>query len=78
MPTLQASPETSLHHLVDDCTEPWKPPTILLLHGNACPTLAITTEESGLASVAETRAWPQTIQGSELRPSRVHRVRCPI
>ena len=32
----------------------------------ACPTLVITTEESGLASVGETRAWQQTIAGSEL------------
>ncbi len=32
----------------------------------ACPTLVITTEESGLASVAETRAWQQQIAGSEL------------
>ena len=32
----------------------------------ACPTLVITTEESGLASVAETRAWQETIPKSEL------------
>ena len=32
----------------------------------ACPTLVITTEESGLASVAETRAWQAQIKGSEL------------
>jgi len=32
----------------------------------ACPTLVITTEESGLASVDETRAWQQTIRNSEL------------
>ncbi len=32
----------------------------------ACPTLVITTEASGLASVGETRAWQQTIPGSEL------------
>jgi len=32
----------------------------------ACPTLVITTDESGLASVEETRAWQQTIQNSEL------------
>ena len=32
----------------------------------ACPTLVITTEESGLASVEETRAWQQTIPNSEL------------
>jgi len=32
----------------------------------ACPTLVITTDESGLASVEETRAWQQTIAGSEL------------
>jgi len=32
----------------------------------ACPTLVITTDESGLASVEETRAWQQTIPGSEL------------
>src|SRR5213594_2728719 len=32
----------------------------------ACPTLVITTDESGLASVEETRAWQQTIRNSEL------------
>jgi pimeloyl-ACP methyl ester carboxylesterase len=32
----------------------------------ACPTLVITTEESGLASVEETRAGQQTIRDSEL------------
>jgi pimeloyl-ACP methyl ester carboxylesterase len=32
----------------------------------ACPTLVITTEGSGLASVAETRAWQQQISDSEL------------
>ncbi len=32
----------------------------------ACPTLVITTEGSGLASVEETRAWQQTIPDSEL------------
>ena len=32
----------------------------------ACPTLVITTEESGLASVEETRAWQQTIRNSSL------------
>jgi 3-oxoadipate enol-lactonase len=32
----------------------------------ACPTLVITTTESGLASVDETRAWQQEIRGSEL------------
>ena len=32
----------------------------------ACPTLVITTEESGLASVADTRAWQQQIADSEL------------
>src|SRR5207248_1536365 len=32
----------------------------------ACPTLVVTTEESGLASVAETRAWQQQIRNSEL------------
>ena len=32
----------------------------------ACPTLVITTEDSGLASVEETRAWQQTIRQSEL------------
>ena len=32
----------------------------------ACPTLVITTDESGLASVQETRAWQQTIRHSEL------------
>jgi pimeloyl-ACP methyl ester carboxylesterase len=32
----------------------------------ACPTLVITTDESGLASVEETRAWQQTVPNSEL------------
>ena len=32
----------------------------------ACPTLVITTEGSGLASVEETRTWQQTIPDSEL------------
>ena len=32
----------------------------------ACPTLVITTEGSGLASVEETRAWQQMIPDSEL------------
>jgi pimeloyl-ACP methyl ester carboxylesterase len=32
----------------------------------ACPTLVITTEESGLASVAETRAWQEQIPNSTL------------
>ena len=32
----------------------------------ACPTLVITTEQSGLASVEETRAWQQAIRRSEL------------
>src|SRR5881396_3523127 len=32
----------------------------------ACPTLVITTDGSGLASVDETRAWQQTIRDSEL------------
>jgi 3-oxoadipate enol-lactonase len=32
----------------------------------ACPTLVITTEGSGLASVAETRAWQEQIPDSEL------------
>jgi len=32
----------------------------------ACPTLVITTEGSGLASVADTRAWQQQIPDSEL------------
>ena len=32
----------------------------------ACPTLVITTEGSGLASVDETRAWQETIPDSEL------------
>jgi 3-oxoadipate enol-lactonase len=32
----------------------------------ACPTLVITTEQSGLVSVEETRAWQQQIAGSEL------------
>lgn len=31
-----------------------------------CPTLVITTEESGLGSVAETRAWQEQIADSEL------------
>jgi 3-oxoadipate enol-lactonase len=31
-----------------------------------CPTLVITTEESGLASIAENRAWQQRIPDSEL------------
>ena len=31
-----------------------------------CPTLVITTEGSGLASVGETRAWQQRITHSEL------------
>ncbi len=31
-----------------------------------CPTLVITTQGSGLASVEETRAWQRTIQNSEL------------
>ena len=32
----------------------------------ACPTLVITTEESGLASVHQTRAWQQMIPNSSL------------
>jgi 3-oxoadipate enol-lactonase len=32
----------------------------------ACPTLVITTEGSGLATVEETRAWQQAIPDSEL------------
>ncbi len=32
----------------------------------ACPTLVITTEGSGLASVEETRAWQRMIPDSEL------------
>jgi 3-oxoadipate enol-lactonase len=32
-----------------------------------CPTLVITTDGSGLASVAETRRWQQEIANSELR-----------
>jgi len=32
----------------------------------ACPTLVVTTEESGLATVADTRAWQQQIPDSEL------------
>jgi pimeloyl-ACP methyl ester carboxylesterase len=32
----------------------------------ACPTLVITTEGSGLASVEETRAWQEMIRNSEL------------
>ncbi len=31
-----------------------------------CPTLVITTQESGLASVEETRAWQEAIPKSEL------------
>ena len=33
----------------------------------ACPTLVITTEQSGLGSVADTRAWQETIRSSELK-----------
>jgi len=32
----------------------------------ACPMLVITTQESGLASVAETRAWQEKVPHSEL------------
>jgi pimeloyl-ACP methyl ester carboxylesterase len=32
----------------------------------ACPTLVITTEQSGLASVEENRAWQETIRDSRL------------
>ena len=32
----------------------------------ACPTLVITTEQSGLGTVEETRAWQQKIPDSEL------------
>jgi 3-oxoadipate enol-lactonase len=32
----------------------------------ACPTLVITAQESGLATVAQTQAWQQQIAGSEL------------
>jgi len=32
----------------------------------SCPTLVITTEQSGLGTVAETRAWQQRIANSEL------------
>src|SRR5439155_26564291 len=32
----------------------------------ACPTLVITTEDSGLVTVDETRAWQQTMPDSEL------------
>jgi pimeloyl-ACP methyl ester carboxylesterase len=32
----------------------------------ACPTLVITTDGSGRASVDETRTWQETIRGSEL------------
>jgi pimeloyl-ACP methyl ester carboxylesterase len=32
----------------------------------ACPTLVVTTEQSGLASVDDTRAWQQQIRDSEL------------
>ena len=32
----------------------------------ACPTLVITTEQSGLGTVDEMRAWQQQIAGSEL------------
>jgi len=31
-----------------------------------CPTLVVTTEQSGLATVDETRAWQQQIKNSEL------------
>ena len=31
-----------------------------------CPTLVITTDKSGLASVAETRSWQEQIGSSEL------------
>jgi pimeloyl-ACP methyl ester carboxylesterase len=31
-----------------------------------CPTLVITTEQSGLSSVEETRAWQQAISDSTL------------
>ena len=31
-----------------------------------CPTLVVTTEESGLATVAATRGWQEQIAGSEL------------
>ncbi len=34
--------------------------------GIACPTLVITTEESGLASVEQVRAWQQQIRNSKL------------
>jgi 3-oxoadipate enol-lactonase len=33
----------------------------------ACPTLVITTEQSGLGTVDETRAWQEQIADSELR-----------
>ena len=33
----------------------------------ACPTLVVTTAESGLASVEETRAWQKMIPDSELK-----------
>jgi 3-oxoadipate enol-lactonase len=36
------------------------------LPGIACPTLVITTDGSGLASVDETRAWQQQISNSSL------------
>jgi pimeloyl-ACP methyl ester carboxylesterase len=32
----------------------------------ACPTLVITTEQSGLGSVADMRAWQEQIRDSEL------------
>src|ERR1700741_5302386 len=36
MPTLLCPPDTQMHYLVDDFTDPWrKSETILLLHGNA-------------------------------------------
>ena len=36
MPTLLCPPDTQLHYLVDDFTDPWRESeTILLLHGNA-------------------------------------------
>jgi pimeloyl-ACP methyl ester carboxylesterase len=36
MPALRASPDCTLHYVVDDYSDPWREPqTILMLHGNA-------------------------------------------
>ena len=36
------------------------------IHSIACPTLVITTEQSGLSSVSETRSWQEQIPNSRL------------